>query len=154
MCHLVCSPNTSTREKEPYIYLFTNIEQPDDAALHYSKRWNIETCFGHLKTNGFDLEAQGFKKEHKLEIILAVVTLIYTVCLVNGVLNEVINQAPQKKILKKYANGTQYRIKSLFRTGLTLLINRITTFNQCILDVINELSHCFSDFYAKTKIVV
>jgi Transposase DDE domain len=154
LCHLVCSPNTSTREKEPYIYLFTNIEQPDDAGLHYSKRWNIETCFGHLKTNGFDLEAQGFKKEHKLEILLSVVTLIYAVCLVNGVLNDIVNQVPQRKTLKKYANGTEYRIKSLFRTGLTLLINRINTLNHCILDIINELSHCFSEFYTKTKIVV
>jgi Transposase DDE domain len=155
LCHIVCLPNTGIRDKEPYIYLLTNIEQPDQAGEYYSRRWSIETCFGHLKTNGFDLEAQGFDVEYKLEIIMAVVCLIYTVCAVSGGLQEAL--AVEEKgliILKNYKNGRSYRKKSLFRVGLSIAINTLMAINNSILELINELYTCISAFYAKTKIVV
>lgn len=86
VCHLVCLPNTGTRDKDPYIYLFTNLDDPGQAGAYYELRWTIESCFKHLKTNGSDLEGQGFRHGHQLEIVMAVLVLLYVLCVVRGVL--------------------------------------------------------------------
>jgi Transposase DDE domain len=152
VCHLVCLPNTGKRDKEPYIYLLTSIENPERAGEFYRHRWSIETCFGHLKTNGFDLEAQGFDKNFKLEILMAIIVLLYTVCVLSGGLQEMIKEEPEN--LKKYQNGRNYRKKSIFRQGLSLLIAKIFTQNRYLFNIFNELNTCLSEFYTKTKIVV
>lgn len=155
VCSLVCLPNTALRDKDPYIYLLTNLDGPQTVGEVYRLRWTIECCFGHLKSNGFNLEEQGFQREHQVEIIMAVLVLLYTVCLVGGILHE----AEQEKIstknhFKKYANGKKYRQRSLFRIGLEKITTAIVLLKNCLFNFVNELMQCLSEFYTKTKIVV
>ncbi|HRI60321.1 MAG TPA: transposase [Saprospiraceae bacterium] len=155
VCAIVCLPNTALRDNDPYIYLLTNLDEPQTAGEVYRLRWTIECCFGHLKSNGFNLEEQGFQREHQVEIIMAVLVLLYTVCLVGGILYEAEQEKLTRKIpFKKYANGKKYRQRSLFRTGLIKITTAIALLKNCLLNFVNELMYCLSEFYTKTKIVV
>jgi len=147
-CQLVCLPNTGTRDKEPYIYLLTNLDEPGRAGDYYQLRWTIECCFKHLKTNGFDLEAQGFQHEHQLEIIMAVLTLLYVLCVVGGGLQQAVAAiAKGKPALKKYANGKSYKERSLFKSGLEWLIKMGAVAPNSLLSLFNELLCSLSSFY-------
>ena len=155
VCSLVCLPNTAIRDKDPYIYLLTNLDEPETTGEVYRLRWTIECCFGHLKSNGFNLEEQGFQGEHQVEIIMAVLVFLYTLCLVGGILQEAEQEKTStKKPLKKYANGKKYRQRSLFRIGLEKMTTAIAILKKCLFNFVNELMHCLSEFYTKTKIVV
>ena len=155
LCSLLCLPNSGTRDKDPYIYLLTNLDEPEAAGEFYQLRWTIECCFGHLKSNGFDLEKQGFQHEHQVEIIMAVLVLLYTVCVLGGVLDEAqeVNSLPKVSV-KKYANGKTCRQRSLFRLGLQKITAAIVLLKNGLLDIVNELLNCLSEFYTKTKFVV
>lgn len=155
LCHVVCLPNTGTRDKEPYVYLLTNLDQPEQAGEYYRLRWTIECCFKHLKTNGFDLEQQGFKHGHQLEIVMAVLTLLYVLCVVAGKLQQDVEALEKgKPSVKKYANGKAYRQRSLFRTGLQWLIKMNAALSYCLLNLFNELLRCLSTFYEGDLFVV
>ena len=155
LCSVACLPNTGTRDKEPYIYLFTSLDDPGQAGEYYRLRWTIECCFRHLKTNGFDLEQQGFKHGHQLEIVMAVLTLLYVLCVVGGSLQQDVETlAKGKPAMKKYANGKVYRQRSLFRTGLHWLITRGAVAAECLLNLFNELICCLSVFYETDLFVV
>lgn len=154
LCNLVCLPNTGTRDKEPYVYLLTNLDEPGAAGHLYQLRWTIECCFLHLKSNGFDLEQQGFQRQHQVEIVMAVLVLLYTLCVLAGILHETQTVTSPMTSMKKYANGSIYRSRSLFRTGLLKITALICSLKMRLLDFVNELFHCISQFYVAHKIVV
>jgi Transposase DDE domain len=156
LCHLVCLPNTGTRDKEPCVYLLTNLDEPGLAGQLYQMRWTIECCFGHLKSNGFDLEQQGFQRAHQVEIVMAVLVLLYALCAVGGLLAEKQAREPNASstTLKRYANGKSYRQRSLFRTGLIEITAQICSLKMCLLDFVNELFYCLSQLYEGDKLVV
>lgn len=148
LCHVACLPNTGTRDKEPYIYLLTNLDDVEQAGDYYQVRWTIECCFKHLKTNGFDLEAQGFKHEHQLEIVMAVLTLLYVLCVLSGSLKQDAEAlAKGKPALKKYRDGKSYRVRSLFKSGFEWLIKMGAAAAHRLLHLFNELFYCLSSFY-------
>lgn len=151
VCTLVCLPNTGTRDKEPFIYLLTNLDEPELIGAFYRLRWTIECCFGHLKTNGFDLEDQGFKREHQVEIIMAVLVLLYTVCLISGVLQQTTqqNQKPKTRT-KNYANGKTYPCRSLFRIGLHIITTQRNSLKFDLLKFVNDLLLWLSSEYNYT----
>jgi Transposase DDE domain len=154
LCHLVCLPNTGKRDKDPYIYLLTNSDEPKQVGQLYQSRWTIESCFGHLKLNGFDLEQQGFQREHQVEIVMAVLVLLYTFCVLSAVLHETQTLTKPNSGMKKYANGTEYRSRSLFRTGLLKITDQICSLKISLLKFINELFNSISITYEVNKIVV
>ena len=55
-----------------------------------------------------------FQQTHKVEIVLAVLVLLYVVCIARGIIQQV--QQPAMAT-KKYRNGRVYRARSLFRTS-------------------------------------
>lgn len=147
VCHLVCLPNTGSRDADPYFYLLTNIEQPCLAGEIYRRRYTIECCFKHLKSNGFDLEKQGFDQPHQLEIITAILVLLYMICVACGIIQQyralTKGKEPKKK---KYKNGSSYLAHSLFRQGLTTAI-AVAGPPICLLNLVNELLNWFSILY-------
>ena len=147
ICRLVCLKNNGGRDKEPYLYLLTNLDDVADIGPYYQSRWTVECCFKHLKSNGFDLEGQGFQQTHKVEIIMAVLVLLYAVCVAQGI----IQQAQQPKVAtKKYRNGKVYRARSLFRLGLEHTLIAWKAIQFCFLNLVNELLRCLSKLYTFT----
>ena len=59
-----------------------------------------------------------FKKKHKIELVMAILTLIYALTMERGWLAEVKQTRKNNKI---YANKTRYPYASVFRKGLPYL---------------------------------
>ena len=130
--------------REPYLYLLTNLDEVAATGQYYQSRWTVECCFKHLKSNGFDLEQQGFRQAHKVDIVMAVLVLLYAVCVAQGILQQL--QQPSIAT-KKYRNGKVYRARSLFRSGLEQSLIAWKDNQFCFLTLVNELLICLSKIY-------
>jgi hypothetical protein len=104
--------------KEPYLYFISELMDAKAIANHYLKRWKIECCFKHLKTNGFNIEDINFEYDQKIELMMAVLAVLYTTAIVEGILSH-----QQKPIpIKKYKNNKIYLSESIFRRGLSIIL--------------------------------
>jgi len=112
--------------KEPYIYFISDLKDAKAIAKHYLKRWQIESTFKHLKTNGFNLENVNLKDDLKIELLMAIVVFAYVVAVKEGILK--MNTIK----MKKYSNGKTYLSTSVFRTGYSILQSICKTINQFI----------------------
>ena len=63
-------------KQEPYIYFITNLDQMEEAALQYRKRWKIEVFFKYMKTQGFNLEDFNMSGAHKANILMSILSLV------------------------------------------------------------------------------
>lgn len=125
---LIIIPNTGRNaKKEPFLFLVTNIQETDIQEIQekFGFRWSIECCFKHLKSNGFHLEEISLEHEHKVHLMLAILTFLYALCIHEGL------DKGTKKI-KKYANGQSYRVKSIFRSGLSILKTQINSVEKLV----------------------
>ena len=118
--------------KEPYIYFISDLKDAKAIANHYLKRWKIESCFKHLKTNGFNIEDINLKNDLKIELMMGVLALVYLIALKEGIFRHMLKQIP----LKKYKNGKSYLSISIFRIGLAI----IQTLFISVLQLINYMA--------------
>lgn len=100
--------------EEKIIYLLTNILNKK-VGKKYRQRWQIECCFKHLKTNGFDLEDMSWRELAKIRLCVALTISAYILAIREGKLKQI-------KIQKKYKNNKTYPMISMFRNGLAILI--------------------------------
>jgi transposase len=114
--------------KEPYIYFISDMKDAKAIANHYLKRWKIECCFKHLKTNGFNIEDINLKMDNKIELMMGVLAMVYIMAVTEGKLNHKLKPIP----LKKYKNGTIYLSISIFRMGLAIIQNLFAEINNLI----------------------
>lgn len=143
----VAVKNQSKRDPEPYLYLLTNLDNPEWADQCYEARYTIECCFKHLKTNGFDLENQNLAQVHQVEILMALLVLIYTVCIASGIIQQQKTLDKGRKIkFKSYKNLKKSLGRSVFRAGLTDATTEISD-AFCLLYFVNELFDWFSIIY-------
>ena len=118
--------NEKQTEKEPLVYLLTNRLSTKRIGKQYRKRWKIEYCFKHLKTNGFNLEQVAFQDANKCRLLISFVIVAYILALEQGILQERHN--PVRHI--RSASGKKYRSVSVFRDGLQKLKEKLT----CLID--------------------
>ena len=98
------------------ILLTNRDESPYQTVKHYVKRWKIETCFKHLKSIGFDLEAMRVEGRKRRNLMFAVVVLVYILSVLEGL------KTHAKKVkMKTYADGKTYARQSVFSYGVSLL---------------------------------
>ena len=114
---LVMTKNLKYDRKEPYIYFISNIENAKKVLKHYLKRWTIECCFRHLKSNGFNIEAMNLKTDNKIELMMGLVATAYAIAIREGMLSFI--QKPFRLI--KYKNGKKYYEISIFRKGIEIV---------------------------------
>jgi Transposase DDE domain len=120
--------NETENGDEPLIYLLTNYLNKPDAPALYRLRWKIETCFKHLKTNGFNLEDIRMTDINKIKLMLAILVFIYIAAIVEGESNKE-NEYVQ---IKKYKNGSEYKSISYFKLGIGYLMEYTRTLNTFI----------------------
>ena len=130
---IVMTKNLKQDRKEPYIYFISDMENANEVLLSYMKRWKIECCFRHLKSNGFNVEAMNFEKDNKIQLMIGVVIIAYVLAIREGILKHCKNPIP----LKKYANGKTYLSVSIFRTGLEILDQLILTVKSIVMYMVN-----------------
>lgn len=97
-----------------YLFLFSNIKQPEFMGQIYRKRWTIEACFQNLKGRGFDLEQSHLKSNKKLKKLIALASIAYGLCLNLGIYYH-------QKIepIKRKNHG--YKANSFARKGIDLI---------------------------------
>jgi hypothetical protein len=111
-------------KKEPYIYFITNIEDVKKAALFYRKRWKIEVFFKYLKSQGFDLEDFNMSGQHKTDILMSVLSIVFLMVIDTQEKpkseNQNIEQPTENNAV--YKNGKSYTRKSTFRKGISAIL--------------------------------
>lgn len=112
--------------KEPYIYFISDLQDARAIANHYLKRWKIECCFKHLKTNGFNIEDINLKIDEKIELMMGILAMVYIVAVKEGLLSHKRKPIPWKK----YKNGKKYLSISIFRMGMAIIQELFTRINK------------------------
>ena len=100
--------------KEELLYLLTTFSKRTKTIKAYAIRWSIECCFRCLKSKGFDLEAVNLKGDEKIFLIVAIVSFLYTLCVIQGISYA---RKTSNKIFKKLTDGNRQLIKSYFKLG-------------------------------------
>ena len=114
--------NPDSEAKEPLIYLIS--DRTDSAykvAKIYRKRWAVECCFKHLKTNGFDLEKLNLKGRFRQQLLMAVTIFAYVLSVTEGL-------KTYRKVAEKVYKNKKYKAVSVFRYGTDLLVAQCSTF--------------------------
>lgn len=110
---VVVKNNHKGRNKEPYLYFISDLRNAYEIVNHYLKRWKIECCFRHLKSNGFNIEDINLKSDLKIELMMGILACTYLIAIIEGTIQHHIS--PSK--MKIYKNGTTYPVISIFRSG-------------------------------------
>lgn len=121
---------------EPYIYFISDLQDAKAIANHYLKRWKIECCFKHLKSNGFNIENINLKMDNKIELMMGVLAMVYTMAVKEGLLSHKLKPIP----FKKYKDGKKYLSISIFRMGLAIIQTLFTKINTLIEYIENQLN--------------
>jgi Transposase DDE domain len=128
----IIAKNLKTDPQEPLVYLLTSLPKAQRALSAYCLRWRIETCFKHLKTNGFNLEEMNVKGKNKRNLMMAVVVFLYVCAVVEGyfAIEKVKNRKKTYKYFKK--SGITTLAVSFFRKGISLLHRKIDNFKELL----------------------
>ncbi len=121
--------------EEPYIYFISDMKDAKAIANHYLKRWKIECCFKHLKSNGFNIENINLKNDNKIELMMGVLAMVYLIAVTEGILSHKFKPIP----FKKYKNGTIYLSISIFRMGIAIIQNLFIEITNLIEYIENQL---------------
>lgn len=113
----------SDNKDESIIYLITNILTKKRVGKQYAKRWKIEYCFKHLKTNGFNLEDMSLTDLKKIRLMISLVVVAYILAVREGIIQE----KKQKVRVIKYKNGDKLPAVSIFRNGLQSISNQVVS---------------------------
>ncbi|NJO90226.1 MAG: transposase [Chloroflexia bacterium] len=117
---MINNPKKDAKEK---VIIFITIKRPSKIMLRqYTKRWRIECLFHHLKTNGFNLEDINLADAAKNNLMMAIVSLAYALTIKAG-------WKKRKSVRSiKYKDGTSYPAESVFRMGLSEVLNYCRNF--------------------------
>lgn len=122
--------NPKKDAEEKLVYFISSLKDKRKIVGAYPIRWTIESCFKHLKSNGFNLEHVNMQDPLKIMLMMGIVVFLYVLCIVEG-LRRLKKTKPSD--WKKYSNGKKYLTVSFFRKGLSylnLMFNNLTTFIQ------------------------
>lgn len=112
--YFIVSKNPNPKGKEPYLLLITNLEEKAKKVVKmYAKRWKIEHCFKHLKSNGFNLEVMNLEGDTRCDLLLAFVVFAYIISI-----HEVL-KTYQNVAQVTYTDGTENKRESVFRYGIS-----------------------------------
>lgn len=108
---------------DPLVLLVSNLTWPKQTiAQRYRIRWTTECFFKHLKSNGFDLEELGFIAPKKIRLLVAIVVVLYVICVAEGL--RAFNRIPAKK------NDPEEPLllrEAVFRRGYSVVVNELTS---------------------------
>ncbi len=127
--HYIVMKNPRPDAEDELVFLLTNWSSPTQAARLYEWRWQIEVCFKHLKSNGFDLEAMNVRGKYKRHLTMAIVVFVYILTIREGLLNEY--RKPARMVLDK-TSGFYYRAVSVFKQGLAIIRRKTLNLRQLI----------------------
>lgn len=138
---LTAFDNDSSRGKAEYIYIMTNMDDMTEASKFYRKRYKIEICFKHLKKTGLRLEELAVVGQHKIDLMFAVLTLIYVMAIQKGIIHfEQIE--PQKMLLFYDPKPFIAPAKSVFMQGFEDLLADVFSFEEFTQHILALFNWC------------
>ncbi len=114
------------RAQEPIVYLITSILEKKRMGKRYAKRWKIEYCFKHLKTNGFNLEDMALTDLRKIRLMISLVVTAYVLAVREGLLE----RKRDKPRMVSYRNGDRYPAVSVFRSGIHVVCSQFVNWKD------------------------
>lgn len=96
--------------KDEYVIICSNCQDPKQILQTYKQRWDIESCFKNMKSQGFNLEETHMTKLDRLMKLMAAVAVAILLTSLSGL--------GQKCAYKKTVKSPLY---SLFTKGLRFL---------------------------------
>jgi transposase len=99
-------------------------EQIKDVTKIYGQRWQIESMFKNMKSNGFHMEETHLKKDSRIETLIGLLALTYAWMIVTGI----IIKKKYPTLFKCKAHGRPS--KSVFKAGLEYLMRILYTNNS------------------------
>lgn len=147
---IVMTKNLAQNDQDPIIYLITNNnEMPaKQIANAYFIRWKIETCFKHMKSNGFEMEKVNFENPEKARLLIALIVFAYTLAILEGLKH-------YKDISdKNYRNGTKYKATSCFREGIDYIITLCNNFKTLAQYISHQLDRNKNQYKSPKAIFV
>lgn len=139
--------NPKEAADEPLVYFLSTLKKKKQVVKAYPIRWSIETCFKHLKSNGFDLEALNFKDSDKIKMMMGIVVFLYVMCLGQGWLQY---KTYKKSDWKKYKDGTVSLAISVFRKGVSYLAAKMINLKTFIRFLVQSLKAYSQPLWVKT----
>lgn len=136
-------------DKEPFVLLITNLVDPDKVQAIFRRRWPIECCFKHMKSNGFNLEDLHLEGQHKIDLLFGILAFVYVLAIRQGV----IDGFDQVVKLKQANNGKWYPEQSLFRYGLyqlKLLVKELEHLVDYLIKMIEQITTCRKLIFEKS----
>ena len=134
---IVMTKNLKQDKKEPYIYFISDKENAQEVLKDYIKRWKIECCFRHLKSNGFNVEVMNLKDDGKIQLMIGIVIIAYTLAIKEGLIEHFKHPIP----FKKYKNGKMYLSVSLFRLGIEIIDRLVLTLKSVLNFIVEQLAN-------------
>lgn len=111
---MVILKNPKGDTDEPLMYFISSLTDKVKVTAAYRHRWRIESCFKHLKTQGFNIEDLNFKNDGKIMLLIAIVVMAYVLSL-----QEAFQRGSTKE--KVYRDGKRVLATSYFSQGITCL---------------------------------
>ena len=109
---IFCNPKAAHPDEDEFIYLLSSWFNRAKAVEAYARRWSIEVTFRHFKSNGFRLEDLNLVGRHKREAMMAILNLVFVLCIVEG-----------RKFAQRHPRSQQ--TKTDHKTGRVTLVNYI-----------------------------
>ncbi len=138
--HYIILKNPRPDADDELIFLISDWDNSRAAAKIYELRWQIEVCFKHLKTNGLNLEQMSVRGKEKRHLMMAMAILVYILAIREGIIEEAILK--DKVLYKKDTySGYYYRVESVFKKGLSVLIRRLLqakSFSNYLIAIISK----------------
>ena len=108
---------------DPLVLLVSNLNwSKQTIAQRYRIRWTTECFFKHLKSNGFDLEALGFQCPKKIRLLVAIVVVLYVICVAEG-----LRQFHRIRAKKKSQHEPLQLREAVFRKGYSVVVNELVS---------------------------
>ena len=108
---------------DPLVLLVSNLNWSKlIIAGRYRIRWTTECFFRHLKSNGFDLEELGFESPHKIRLLVAIVVVLYVICVAEG-----LRQFNRIRAKNTAPNEPLHLREAIFRRGYSVVVNELVS---------------------------
>jgi hypothetical protein len=108
---------------DPLVLLVSNLSwSKQTIAQRYRIRWTTECFFRHLKSNGFDLEELGFSSPKKIRLLVAIVVVLYVICVAEG-----LRQFHRIAAKKNRPDEPLHLREAVFRKGYSVVVNELVS---------------------------
>ena len=118
LCH-----QDGPQSADPLVLMVSNLNwSRQTIAARYRIRWTTECFFKHLKSNGFNLESLGFQSPRKIRLLVAIVVVLYVICVAEG-----LRQFHRIRAKKKSQHEPLRLREAVFRRGYSVVVNEVVS---------------------------